>query len=243
LAASHKLTIFPVQDVNMFVFEPTKTVSLPIQGSDLQFPVNRIFCIGRNYAAHAIEMGVTPDTRPPLYFQKSNDCLETTGSFPYPTQSTDVQHEVELVVGLKSGGVNLTLDTAKETVFGYAIGLDMTRRDLQREAKSRSHPWESSKSFPYAAPMGPIHRREDVGQLSSGAITLQVNGKSRQSGDLNQMIWSIPALIVHLSTLTNLAAGDLIMTGTPSGVGPIFVGDTIVASIDGLGCIQVVVVN
>lgn len=227
----------------MFAFQPAKTVSLPIQGNKARFPINRIFCIGRNYAAHAIEMGVTPDTRPPLYFQKSHDCVHTAGSFPYPTKSNDVQHEVELVVGLKSGGENLTTATAEESIFGYAIGLDMTRRDLQREAKSRSHPWESSKSFPYAAPMGPIHRREDVGQLSSGAITLQVNGEPRQAGDLNQMVWSVPALIAHLSTLTNLAAGDLIMTGTPSGVGPILVGDTIVAAIDGLGSINVVVVN
>jgi fumarylpyruvate hydrolase len=227
----------------MFAFQPEKTVSLPIQGKKVRFPVNRIFCIGRNYAAHAIEMGVTPDTRPPLYFQKSHDCVHTAGSFPYPTKSNDVQHEVELVVGLKSGGENLTKTAAEESIFGYAIGLDMTRRDLQREAKSRSHPWESSKSFPYAAPMGPIHRREDVGQLSSGAITLQVNGEPRQAGDLNQMVWSVPALIAHLSTLTNLVAGDLIMTGTPSGVGPILVGDTIVAAIDGLGSINVVVVN
>ena len=226
----------------MYVFEPAKTVSLSIQGSDKRFPINRIFCIGRNYAAHAIEMGVAPDTRPPLYFQKSNDCLETTGSFPYPSQSNDVQHEVELVVGLKSGGANLTLDAAKETIFGYAIGLDMTRRDLQRDAKTRSHPWEASKSFPHAAPMGPMHRKEDVGDLSSGGITLQVNDEVRQSGDLNQMIWSIPALIAHLSTRTNLLPGDLIMTGTPSGVGPVLVGDTIIASIDGLGSIQVSVV-
>ena len=124
----------------MYVFEPAKTVSLSIQGSDKRFPINRIFCIGRNYAAHAIEMGVAPDTRPPLYFQKSNDCLETTGSFPYPSQSNDVQHEVELVVGLKSGGANLTLDAAKEPIIGSAIGLDMTRSGLHRDSKTRSHP-------------------------------------------------------------------------------------------------------
>ena len=227
----------------MYVFEPAKTVSLPIQGSDKRFPINRIFCIGRNYAAHAIEMGVTPDSRPPLYFQKSHDCVETSGLFPYPTKSNDVQHEVELVVGLKDGGSDLSLSAAKEAVFGYAIGLDMTRRDLQRDAKTRSHPWEASKSFPHAAPMGPMHRKEDITDLSSGNITLHVNDEMRQSGNLNQMIWSVPALIAHLSSLTKLHAGDLIMTGTPSGVGPITVGDTLTASIEGLGTIHVKVVG
>ncbi|TBR42822.1 FAA hydrolase family protein [Marinomonas agarivorans] len=220
---------------------PFPTV-VPIIDSNDTFPVRRVYCIGRNYADHAIEMGHDPEKEPPFFFQKNPDNINPTGNFPYPSQSQDVHYEVELVVALKSGGVDISPDKAMEHIYGYAIGLDMTRRDLQAHMKKMGRPWEIGKAFEQSAPIGPLHPVETVGNLSSGSIALTVNGEPKQQGDLNQMIWKIPEMIAYLSQYYELAAGDLIMTGTPAGVGSIHVGDVMFATIEGLGTLEVQVI-
>ncbi|MCV2868924.1 fumarylacetoacetate hydrolase family protein [Defluviimonas sp. WL0002] len=224
-----------------FVFPVPPVAQIPVVDSGA-FPVRRIYCIGRNYAAHAIEMGHDPDREPPFFFQKNPDSLDASGTFPYPRMTDDVHHEVELVVALKSGGTDIQLDTALDHVWGYAVGLDMTRRDLQGEAKKLGRPWEIGKSFEHAAPVGPLHPVSEIGHPDRGRIALTVNGELRQQGDLDQMIWKVPEIIGYLSRYFELAAGDVIMTGTPSGVGPVKRGDRIEAEIDGLGTLSVQVV-
>ena len=224
------------------VIEAPGAVVLPVAGSDAGFPVRRVYCIGRNYAAHAVEMGHDPDRESPFFFQKNPDNLDPSGEFPYPPHSTDVHHEIEMAVVLKSGSANIPLDIALDHVFGYAIALDMTRRDLQGEAKKTGRPWEIGKAFERSGPIGPIHSVAQVGQLDSGHVELKVNGEARQQGDLNQMIWKVPEMISYLSEYFELAAGDVILSGTPSGVGPVTKGDTMVATIDGLGSLTVNVV-
>lgn len=226
-----------------YAFPPPPQASLPIAGSSDLFPVHRIYCIGRNYGEHAREMGHDPNAEPPFFFQKNPDNLRCDGKFPYPPGSKDVQFEIELVVALKSGGRDIARDDALDHVFGYAIGLDMTRRDLQGAAKKAGRPWEVGKAFEYSAPCGPLHRAAEVGHPEQGAIWLDVNGERRQSGDLAQMIWNIPAQIAHISSLFELAAGDLIMTGTPAGVGPTLPGDKLHGAIEGLGDLYVEVVQ
>jgi len=216
--------------------------TVPVADSDARFPVHRIYCVGRNYADHAREMGHDPDREPPFFFQKNPGNVVTDGRFPYPPLSKDVQFEVELVVALGAGGSNLDPAAAGGLIFGYAVGLDMTRRDLQGAAKKLGRPWEVGKAFEASAPIGPVVPASVVGHLASGAIWLDVNGVRRQSGDLGQMIWSIPQQIAILSTLFTLRAGDLVMTGTPAGVGPIAVGDRMRAHVDGLPALEVVVV-
>ncbi len=216
--------------------------TVPVADSDTHFPVHRIYCVGRNYADHAREMGHDPDREPPFFFQKNPGNVVTDGRFPYPPLSKDVQFEVELVVALGAGGSNLDPAAAGGLIFGYAVGLDMTRRDLQGAAKKLGRPWEVGKAFEASAPIGPVVPASVVGHLASGAIWLEVNGVRRQSGDLGQMIWSIPQQIAILSTLFTLRAGDLVMTGTPAGVGPIAVGDRMRAHVDGLPALEVVVV-
>lgn len=216
--------------------------TVPVADSDTHFPVHRIYCVGRNYADHAREMGHDPDREPPFFFQKNPGNVVTDGRFPYPPLSKDVQFEVELVVALGAGGSNLDPAAAGGLIFGYAVGLDMTRRDLQGAAKKLGRPWEVGKAFEASAPIGPVVPASVVGHLASGAIWLDVNGVRRQSGDLGQMIWSIPQQIAILSTLFTLRAGDLVMTGTPAGVGPIAVGDRMRAHVDGLPALEVVVV-
>jgi len=216
--------------------------TVPVADSDARFPVHRIYCVGRNYADHAREMGHDPDREPPFFFQKNPGNVVTDGRFPYPPLSKDVQFEVELVVALGAGGSNLDPAAAGGLIFGYAVGLDMTRRDLQGAAKKLGRPWEVGKAFEASAPIGPVVPASVVGHLASGAIRLDVNGVRRQSGDLGQMIWSIPQQIAILSTLFTLRAGDLVMTGTPAGVGPIAVGDRMRAHVDGLPALEVVVV-
>jgi fumarylpyruvate hydrolase len=215
--------------------------SIPVSGGGA-FPVRRVYCIGRNYAAHAVEMGHDPDREPPFFFQKNPNNLDTTGEFPYPAHSSDVHHEVELLVALKSGGTDIAIADALKHVWGYGVCLDMTRRDLQGEAKKLGRPWEIGKAFERSGPVGPLHPVSNVGHPDHGRIELKVNGALRQEGDLNQMIWKVPEMISYLSEYFDLQAGDVIMAGTPSGVGPVVRGDTMEASIEGLGTLVVKVV-
>lgn len=224
-----------------FVIPAPAPAAIPVAGPGA-FPVRRVYCIGRNYAAHAVEMGHDPDREAPFFFQKNPDNLDPSGSFPYPPMSSDVHHEVELVVALKSGGSRIPRDRALDHVWGYGIGLDMTRRDLQGEAKKLGRPWEIGKAFEHSAPVGPLHPVAGTGHLSQGRIALTVNGRLRQEGDLNQMIWKVPEMISCLSDYFELAAGDIIMSGTPSGVGPVVRGDVLEASIAGLGTLSVKVI-
>ncbi|MDJ0936960.1 MAG: fumarylacetoacetate hydrolase family protein [Kiloniellales bacterium] len=225
-----------------FVIETPPVVALPVAGSAARFPVRRVYCIGRNYAAHAVEMGGDPDREPPFFFQKNPDNLDPSGEFPYPPHSSDVHHEVEMAVALKSGGTNVSLERALDHVFGYGVSIDMTRRDRQGEAKKAGRPWEIGKAFERSAPVGPIHPVAEIGHPDHGRIELKVNGETRQEGDLNQMIWKVPEMVSHLSEYFELAPGDIILSGTPAGVGPVVKGDRIEASIEGLGRISVAVV-
>ena len=196
------------------------TVSIPVAGGGA-FPVRRVYCIGRNYAAHSVEMGGDPSRETPFFFQKNPNNLDPSGVFPYPEHSTDVHHEVEMVVALKSGGTNISLETALDHVWGYAPALDMTRRDLQNEAKKTGRPWETSKAFERSGPIGLLHAATEVGHIDRGRIELKVNGTVKQTADINQMIWKVPEMIAYLSGYFELAAGDVIFSGTPSGVGPV----------------------
>jgi fumarylpyruvate hydrolase len=225
-----------------YAFPPIPLATLPIQGLDKVFPIHRIYCVGRNYAEHAVEMGHDPNKEPPFFFQKNADNVTTDGRFPYPPASTDVHFEVELVVALKSGGVDIQPADAMQHVFGYAVGIDMTRRDLQAEAKRLQRPWEVGKAFENSAPCSALVLAQHVESPSRGAIWLEVNGARKQSGDLNQMIWNIPHQIAFLSGLFTLRAGDLIFTGTPAGVGAIKRGDRLKGHIDGIGDLEVSVI-
>jgi len=217
--------------------------SLPVEGSDARFPVHRIYCVGRNYADHAREMGGDPDREPPFFFCKPADAIVADGhDFPYPGQTEDVHHEMELVVALGKGGADIAVDRALDHVYGYAAGLDMTRRDLQAAAKKLGRPWDTGKGFDRAAPCGPIMPAARIGHPASGAIWLKVNGEVRQRGDLAQLIWRVPEVIASLSTLFTLAPGDLIYTGTPAGVGPVRRGDVLDGGVDGVGTVQTRVV-
>lgn len=221
-----------------FVIPTPPTASIPVKTGGI-FPVRRVYCIGRNYAAHAVEMGHDPDRDPPFFFQKNPNNLDASGVFPYPPQSDDVHHEVELLVALKSGGINIKIEDALDHVWGYAASLDMTRRDLQGVAKKMGRPWEIGKAFEQSAPVGTLHPVSQVGHLDTGLIELAVNGAIKQTGDLNQMIWKVPEMISYLSDYFELAAGDVIMSGTPSGVGPVAKGDVMVVSIAGLDKLSV----
>jgi fumarylpyruvate hydrolase len=218
------------------------TPSLPIRDSDEHFPVHRIYCVGRNYAAHAIEMGHDPDREDPFFFQKNPDTLVLDGKFPYPAQTADVHYELELVVALHRGGTDISVDGALDLVYGYAVGLDMTRRDLQTQMKKMGRPWEIGKAFEHSAPCTEIVPAATIGHPSEGAVQLHVNGEPRQEGDLNQMIWKVPEMIAYLSSLFTLTAGDLIFTGTPSGVGPVQRGDRLLGTIAGVAQLEVEVV-
>ena len=211
---------------------------IPAEGGGV-FPVRRVYCIGRNYAAHAIEMGHDPDREPPFFFQKNPDSLDASGEMPYPVGTSDLQHEIEMMVALKSGGRDIALEDALSHVWGYGVALDMTRRDLQGEAKKLGRPWEIGKSFEHSAPISPLLPVSQVGHPSTGEITLHVNGALRQEGDLAQMIWKTPEIIRYLSQYFELAAGDVILTGTPAGVGPVARGDVIEGKVAGLGTLRV----
>ncbi len=225
-----------------YVFNPPPQATLPVQGAASLFPVHRIYCVGRNYAEHAREMGHDPDREPPFFFQKNPDNLLISGKFPYPSGSQDVHWEIEMVAALKAGGTDIAQDKALDCVFGYGVALDMTRRDLQGEAKKLGRPWEVGKAFEHSAPCTPLVPVSETGHLATGAIWLEVNGERRQTGDLSQMIWSVPEQIAFLSTLFELCPGDLILTGTPAGVSPCKRGDTLIGHVDGLPELRVEVV-
>jgi fumarylpyruvate hydrolase len=225
-----------------YIIAPAPRAALLVAGTPKLFPVHRIYCVGRNYAEHAIEMGHDPSREPPFFFQKNPDTLVMDGGvFQYPPKSQDVHHEIELVVALGAGGRDIKPADALKYVFGYAVGLDMTRRDLQGEAKKLGRPWEVGKAFEAAAPCSAIVRASEIGHPAKGEIALAVNDAERQRGDLGQMIWSVPEIIGHLSGLFELRAGDLIYTGTPSGVGPVQRGDRLKGSIAGVGTLSVTV--
>jgi fumarylpyruvate hydrolase len=225
-----------------YVVQPAAVATLPVQGSDKLFPIHRIYCVGRNYAEHAIEMGHDPSKEPPFFFQKNPDNIITDGKFPYPSATTDVHHEIEMVVALSKGGTNIPVESALDHVFGYGVGLDMTRRDLQGEAKKLGRPWEVGKAFEASAPCGPLVPASEIGHPTSGAVTLKVNAEIRQQGDLNQLIWKVPEMISYLSGLFTLQPGDIIMTGTPAGVSAVKRGDVLEGFVEGIGTIEVVVV-
>jgi len=219
-----------------FAIQAPQTICLPIRGRTQVFPVNRIFCVGRNYAEHAREMGHDPNREPPFFFMKPATAIVAgDGEFPYPALSQDVHHELELVVALGRGGQNITEAEALDHVYGYAVGLDMTRRDLQGEAKKMGRPWDTGKAFDHSAPCSAVVPAEVIGHPSKGAIVLEVNGVVRQRGDLQDLIWNIPETISYLSTLFCLMPGDLIFSGTPAGVGPIQRGDVMSGSVEGVG--------
>jgi fumarylpyruvate hydrolase len=225
-----------------FVFDPSPTVALPILGTDDLFPVHRVYCVGRNYAEHAREFGNDP-AEPPFFFLKNPDNLVISPhEVEYPPMTGDLQYEVELVVALKSGGRNLPEADVLDHVFGYAVGVDLTRRDLQVEAKRLRRPWEIAKAFEQSAPIGPIVTAESIGHPARGAISLDLNGMLRQNADLADMSWDVPKLITNLSGYFDLRAGDLIFTGTPAGVGPVVRGDRLHAHIDIIGDLTVRIV-
>jgi fumarylpyruvate hydrolase len=215
-----------------FAFPPPALSMVPVEGGDSVFPVRRILCVGRNYAAHAREMGA--DTRdPPFFFAKPADAVVLGDKVPYPVATHDLHHEIELVVALKSGGSNIAVEEAMGHVFGYAVGVDLTRRDLQAAAKAKSHPWDAAKGFDASAPISAIVPADRA--KPDGAITLAVNGQPRQAGQIADMIWTIPEIIAEASTLWTLAAGDLIFTGTPEGVAAIGRGDRVEGAVEGVG--------
>jgi 2-keto-4-pentenoate hydratase/2-oxohepta-3-ene-1,7-dioic acid hydratase in catechol pathway len=213
-------------------------VTIPVAGSRQAFPVRRIYCIGRNYAAHAREMGSDPTREPPFFFQKPTDAIQfvkpgKTVDHPYPPLTKNYHYEVELVAALKSGGKNIKAADALKHVYGYGVGIDMTRRDLQSQMKDQKKPWEIGKGFDNGAPVGPIFPVSKVGHPAKGAISLSVNGEVKQSANLSQMIWSVAEQIEKLSEAFELKAGDIILAGTPENVGPVVKGDTLVARIEG----------
>jgi len=216
------------------------TPSLPIEGSDARFPVGRIYCVGRNYAEHAKEMGHDPNREPPFFFMKAPASIVLSGStIGYPVGTKDVHHEIEMVVAIGKGGKNIPVEKALEHVWGYGVGLDMTRRDIKGEAKKMGRPWEMGKSFDESAPCTPLRAATEIGHPSKGAIWVKVNGTVKQQGDISQMIWSVPEQINYLSSLITLQAGDLIFSGTPAGVGPIKAGDKLEGHVDGVGDLMV----
>jgi fumarylpyruvate hydrolase len=225
-----------------YVIPPPELVTLPIHESEELFPVRRVYCIGRNYAAHAIEMGHDPNRDKPFFFQKNSDNLDISGKFLYPNNSNDVHFEAELAIILKSGGSNITTEEALNHVLGYSISIDMTRRDLQTIQKKMGRPWEIGKAFERSAPIGLVYLASKTGHLSEGAISLKVNGEIKQQGNLNQMIWKVPEIISYLSDYFKLAGGDVILSGTPSGVGAIVTGDLMEVTIDGLDTLSVEVI-
>ncbi|WP_442966893.1 fumarylacetoacetate hydrolase family protein [Rhizobium sp. C4] len=221
------------------VFPAPATPTVAVSGGDARFPVRRIFCVGRNYAAHAREMGKDPDREPPFFFSKPADAVVDSGeTVAYPPQTENFHYEAELVVAIGKGGRDIALDQALDHVWGYAVGNDLTRRDLQLTARDQGRPWDFGKAFDRSAIIGPIHAVTDVGHPDKGSIRLTVNGTVKQDADLAELIWSVPDVISFLSHSIALAPGDLIMTGTPAGVGPLVPGDVCVVSIEGLGAIE-----
>ena len=218
--------------------------TLAVAGRAERFPVNRVFCVGRNYAAHAREMGKDPDREPPFFFMKpANAVIDAAreATVPYPPKTANYHHEIELIVAIGTGGRDIALSDALQHVYGYGVGLDMTRRDLQLEARDKGRPWEFGKSFVNSAPIGALRRAADIGHPDKAAITLSVNGAPRQSSDIAKLIWSVSECISYLSEYEPLEPGDIIMTGTPEGVNSVAKGDVMLGAIAGLGEIRVTV--
>jgi len=228
-------------DSSHYVIPPPAQAAIAVAGNDKGFPVRRIWCVGRNYVEHIREMG-QDERLPPFYFAKPADAVVPDGAtVPYPSLTKDMHHEVELVVALKSGGRNIAVDKALDTVWGYGVGIDLTRRDLQIASRNQQRPWEIGKAFDASAPCGPLRPASEIGHPNKGRITLKCNGKVRQDGDLNQMIWNVPEIIANLSEMVELAAGDIIMTGTPSGVAATVAGDRLECEIEGVGMLSVAI--
>lgn len=223
-----------------FVFNPPERPSVALAGESNRFPVRRIFCVGRNYAAHAREMGGDPDREPPFFFTKPADAVvdaapELDCQLPYPLDTKELHHEIELALAVDQGGTNLTPEDAQDCIFGYAVALDLTRRDLQRVAKERRRPWDWGKAFDRSAPLGPLHRATTTGPLREGRIWVDVDGQRRQDADLAELIWPPANILAFISRSVALKPGDLVLTGTPAGVGPLEVGQRVRGGIDGLG--------
>lgn len=226
---------------NNYAFPAAQTVAVPVEGSEQLFPVNRIFCVGRNYLAHAAEMGVAVDksSQEPFYFMKNASAYLSSGSsIDYPPQTDNYHYEMELVVAIGQAGFELSEEETDKMIFGYACGLDMTRRDLQLKARETGRPWDMGKNFEQSAVLAPIVPVAKTGLLNAGSIELSVDGQTKQSSDLNCLIWNVREIIAHLSKFYHLQAGDLIYTGTPEGVGPVLRGNTISGSIAGVGAIE-----
>ncbi|GMG93991.1 fumarylacetoacetate hydrolase family protein [Cupriavidus metallidurans] len=219
-----------------FVIQPAPQASVAVAGSQARFPIRRVFCVGRNYAAHAREMGKDPDREPPFFFTKPADAVVAAeGTVPYPPLTENLHHEIELVVAIGKGGTNVSPAQALDLVWGYAVGVDMTRRDLQDVAKKMSRPWDWSKAFDASGPCGPLHAASSIGHPSKGAIWLKVNGETRQEGDLTELIWPVADVIAYISEAVALEPGDLIFTGTPAGVGALNPGDVVSGGVEGIG--------
>ncbi|SMG23432.1 fumarylacetoacetate hydrolase family protein [Paraburkholderia susongensis] len=230
-----------------FVFPPEAPVAVPVDGSDTQFAVRRVYCVGRNYAAHAREMGFDPDREPPFFFCKPADAVVPvaygeTLELAYPSQTQNYHYEAELVAVIGKGGSDIPLEQALDHVWGYAVGLDMTRRDLQMKMREMGRPWEIGKAFDRSAPIGPIHPASAAGHFESGALWLTVNGETKQKSDVSHLIWSVAETVSDLSKFFRLEPGDVIFTGTPEGVGAVKTGDTMKVGVERLGELTVRVV-
>ena len=224
------------KDNTNYVIDIGPVPSLAVEGSDARFPVGRIYCVGRNYAEHAREMGHDPDREPPFFFMKpANSSVQNGATIPYPVKTKDVHHEIEMVVAIGKGGKDIPVEKALEHVWGYGVGLDMTRRDVQGEAKKMGRPWEMGKAFDESAPCTALKPASAIGHPAKGAIWLKVNGQVKQQGDLSQQIWNVQEQIAYLSGMITLQPGDLIFTGTPAGVGPVKSGDKLEGHVDGVG--------
>lgn len=229
------------------VVNPPEVIAVPVYGSSDTFPVRRVYCVGRNYAAHAREMGFDPDREPPFFFCKPADAVVpvaegATLELPYPAETSNYHYEIELVAAIGKGGSNITLADAPSHVWGYAVGLDMTRRDLQMKMREMGRPWEIGKAFDASAPIGPLYPVDQVGHLEKAVIKLDVNGTTKQSSTIDKLIWSVPETIAYLSRFFRLEPGDLIYTGTPEGVGAVVAGNLMVGSVEGLADLSVKVV-
>lgn len=225
-----------------FVFAPHAIASVEVANESARFPVRRVFCVGRNYAAHAREMGKDPDREPPFFFTKPADAVVDHGAtIPYPPETKNLHYEIELIVAIGKAGFNIAADAALDHVFGYGVGIDLTRRDLQFEARDKGRPWDWGKAFDQSAPIAPLHRFAGGAHPSTGRIWLAVNGAIKQDADLKELIWPVPDIIAILSRSMVLKPGDLIMTGTPAGVGAIIAGDKVAGGIDGLGKIEITI--
>ena len=228
-------------DATRYVVPPPPQAALAVAGSDKLFPVRRIWCVGRNYVEHIREMG-QDERLPPFYFAKPADAVVPDGAtVPYPSLTKDMHHEVELIVALKSGGRNIKVEKALDTIWGYGVGIDLTRRDLQIASRNQQRPWEIGKAFDASAPCGSLRPASEIGHPKKGRIVLKCNGKILQDGDLDQMIWNVPEIIANLSEMVELVAGDIIMTGTPSGVAATVAGDKLECEIEGVGRLTVTI--